>query len=368
MPARNLYVQPVTDEVRAELERLRRQAVGRVAQRAHMVLLSLRGQTVAEIADTFGCGEDVVRTWLHRFDRRGERGVAAALDDLPRSGRPPKDPLAGHIIDAQAGQSPPCFGLLASCWTVALLAMHLATVFGLTLAPSTVRHYLHRWDWRWGRPKHTLANVQRDRRRRDPERPAKLARLARVRAWARAMPDLLHLVFVDETDLCLLPVLRHCWHKRGRQTEVPTPGFANPKRTVFAALDLVSGRWLSRIEVGRRSVHFEALLAQLEATFPTGLIVVALDSAPAHTAKRIQRWVAAHPRVRLLWLPKYSAHESNPVERIWGHLKSKVAANRYYGQIERLVAAAERFFHELTPEEFRRLAGVDDPPEFLQAA
>src|SRR5439155_5083549 len=108
----------------------------------------------------------------------------------------------------------------------------------------------------------------------------------------------------DETDRCLLPVLRHCWHKRGRQPEVPTPGFANPKRTLFGALDLVSGRWLYRTEIGRRSVHFEALLAQLEAAFLTGLIVVALDGAPAHTAKRIQRWVAAHPRVRLRRLPR----------------------------------------------------------------
>jgi len=65
---------------------------------------------------------------------------------------------------------------------------------------------------------------------------------------------------------------------------------------------------------------------------------------------------------------KYSAHASNPVERIWGHLKGKVTANRYDGQIERLVEAADRSFHELTPDDFRRLAGVDDPPEFLQLA
>ena len=53
---------PLSDEQRQMLERIRRRAVGRVSQRAHMVLLSTRGYTVAQIAEIFGVGEDVVRT------------------------------------------------------------------------------------------------------------------------------------------------------------------------------------------------------------------------------------------------------------------------------------------------------------------
>ncbi|HZC84959.1 MAG TPA: hypothetical protein VE194_11040 [Rubrobacter sp.] len=40
----------VTDEQRRELEQVSRQAVGRVALRAHMVLLSARGYSVPQIA------------------------------------------------------------------------------------------------------------------------------------------------------------------------------------------------------------------------------------------------------------------------------------------------------------------------------
>jgi transposase len=135
MPNRKFFVSPVDDSTRVELEQLRRQAVGRVSQRAHMVLLSLRGVAVGELAQIFGVGEDVVRLWLHCFAQRGEQPLTAVLDDRPRSGRPPKDRLAGQIIDAQAQQSPPCFGLLQTCWTVALLTLHLATTFRLVLAP-----------------------------------------------------------------------------------------------------------------------------------------------------------------------------------------------------------------------------------------
>ena len=56
--------------------------------------------------------------------------------------------------------------------------------------------------------------------------------------------------------------------------------------------------------------------------------------------------MAEHPRFRVLWLPKYSAHEHNPIERVWGLLKDKVAANRLHGSIEELVATAERFLTE----------------------
>ena len=57
---------PLSDEQRQALERVRRRAVGRVSQRAHMVLLSARDYTVEQIAEIFGVGEDVVRKWLHR--------------------------------------------------------------------------------------------------------------------------------------------------------------------------------------------------------------------------------------------------------------------------------------------------------------
>src|SRR5919198_1180049 len=84
---------PLTEEHRQALRRLRRRAVGRVAERAQMVLLSARGYTVAEIAEIFEVGHDVVRTWLGRYQRDGPDG----LRDRPRPGRPPKDPPAPAV-------------------------------------------------------------------------------------------------------------------------------------------------------------------------------------------------------------------------------------------------------------------------------
>ena len=194
-----LYIH-LTNEQRAGLEAVSRQAVGRVALRAQMVLLSDRGHSVPEIAAVHRCGLDVVRTWLHRYCVGG----VAGLQDLPRSGRPPTDRLARHIVDAQASQSPRCAGLVQACWTAALLAAFLAARFGLALSASSVRRHLRATGWRWRRPR--LAPASALPQKRDPAAPAKVAAIrAALRAARRGTRRVL---FLDECDLHLLPVLR----------------------------------------------------------------------------------------------------------------------------------------------------------------
>ena len=186
----------VTDEQRRELEQVSRQAVGRVALRAHMVLLSAGGYSVPQIAAIHDCGCDVVRYWLHHYAHEG----VAGLDDAPRSGRPPKHPLAERIIATQAGQSPECSGHVQSCWTVGLLTAYLAQRFRLVLSCSSVRRSLHQMDWHWARSR--LAPGQKT----DPEASAKKAAL--VAAQQEAAHGRAHLFYVDECDRHLLPVIR----------------------------------------------------------------------------------------------------------------------------------------------------------------
>ena len=136
---------PLAADQRQALERLRRRAVGRVSQRAHMILLSAQGYTVPQLAEIFDVGEDVVRTWLHRYQQAG----CVGLDDRPRPGRPPRARLARQIVDTQASNPPHNSGLVQSCWTAGLLAAFLAARFGLVLSHGSVRRHLHASGWRW---------------------------------------------------------------------------------------------------------------------------------------------------------------------------------------------------------------------------
>ena len=325
---------------RDELASLSHQAMGRVALRAHMILLSDRGFTVPQIAVIHACGQDVVRTWLHRYEQEG----IAGLEDEPRSGRPPKDPLAGPIVDAQASQSPPCSGQVQSGLPVCLLTAFLAARFHLVLSCSNIRRLLHQTGWRWARPRLTPA------RKPDPQAEAKLAALAA--AQREAVQGRGHLLYLDESELHLVPLICSTWMK-GPRTRVPTPGI-NRRRAFFGALDAVTGHWFCVDQDRKLAVHFVAFLHQLTVSYPAGPLYLALDQAPAHTAKVVQVWLKSHPHVTLLWLPKDAAHEFNPVERIWGLMKSAVAADRLAGSIEDLTASARRFFTDLAPHPVKR--------------
>jgi len=323
----------ITDDQRQELERVSRQAVGRVALRAQMVLLAARGYHVPQIAEVHDCGQDVVRLWLHRYKEEGVRG----LEDTSRPGRPQTHPLAGHIVDTQANQSPECSGHVRSCWTVGLLAAFLATRFRLRLSPSSIRRYLRAMGWRWARPRLAPA------RKVDPAAAEKEAALAVARA--AAAQGRAHLLYFDECDLHLLPVIRAMW-MTGPRVRVPTPG-TNRKRAFFGALDAATGAWFSADHDRKLAVHFVTFLQQIAAAYPTGPLYLALDNVKMHDAKVVRAWLAANPRVHVLWLPTYAAHDANPVERIWGLMKDAVAANRLAGSIEELAVLARRFFADL---------------------
>ena len=329
----------LSDKQRQALEQVRRRAVGRVSQRAHMVLLSARAYTVEQIAEIFGVGEDVVRKWLHRYQREGPTG----LDDRPRPGRPPQDRLARHIVDAQAS-NPPCNnGLVQGSWTVGLLAAFLAARFRLTLSPASVRRYLHQAGWRWARPRLAPAtHAPCGQRKEDPATHLKLALIAQAVASAAT------LLYLDECDLHLLPVIRACWMK-GPRLRVPTPG-QNAKRALFGALNGRTGQLHHLVRPRKRAAQFVEFLEALAAAYPTGEVILVLDNVITHDAKLVRAWLArpAHARFRFLWLPKYTAHEHNPIERVWGLMKDAVAANRLHGSIDLLVEEADRYFATTT--------------------
>jgi len=330
----------LNDTQRAELRQLARQAVGRVSERAHFVLLSGQGYAPPAIGTLLGYDAATVRTWLAAYRERGCTG----LDDAPRSGRPLKEKYLKAVVQAQASQPPPHLGYLQACWTVALLGWHLLERFRIQVSVATVRRALHAVGVRWKRPKLVPA------RRRDPRAAEKEAKLAEVLADSSA-----RLIAEDECDVHLLPVLRAMWQRVGEQVHIPTPG-QNAKRGVFGGLNVRTGEWFSWVSVRKRGVDFIAFLTLLLTAYPQGTIYVLVDNASIHTSQAVRNWLTAHPRLQLVYLPTYSRHRLNPVEKIWWDLKAEITANRCFQSLAQLDAALGRSFASLTPERVLRLA------------
>jgi transposase len=330
-----IYVRQPTDEEMRELKRMKRQEVGRVSQRAHMVLLSVERHTVPEIATLFDVCRATVRFWLRRFDVAGPAG----LYDEPRSGRPRK---ANRRVEQKVSRllyaDPQEVGYLATFWTVGMLVLAVAKTLAIHLSIGSMRALLHRLDLRWGRPRLAMP------RKVDPQKASKQWAIAQAVVGASPGTAIL---YADESRIQLLPLIRAMWHWVGQQVRVPTPG-SNVTRTVFGALDIDSGRWVYLVRERMRKEDFIAFLEHLLLAYPDSPIILIVDNYSSHTAHMVRHWLADHPRLRLYYLPKYCSH-LNPVEPIWGRLKEKVAANRLYGSMNALLDTVESFFAEMTP-------------------
>lgn len=332
-----IYVREPTPDEQRELRRMIRQEVGRVSQRAHMVVLSSQRRTVPQIARLFAVSRATVRFWLGRFTTAGPVG----LYDEPRSGRPPKASNAAaatlaHLI----GTDPAQHGYLATFWTVSMLVLAVVGKFGVHLGESTVRGVLHRLGLRWGRPRLAMP------RKVDPDKAAK--QWAIVQAVVEAEPTAA-ILYADESRVQLLPLVRALWHWVGQQLRIPTPG-TNVTRAVFGALNSTTGQWTYLIRERMKAPDFIAFLDHLLETYPEVPILLIVDNYGNHTAHLVSEWLVGHPRIQLLFLPKYCSH-LNPVEPIWLRLKDKVAANRLHGSISILLETVDRFFAAMTPEQ-----------------
>jgi transposase len=327
--------QPAAEELR-ELKRMTRQEIGRVSQRAQMILLSVRKKSVPEIAVLYEMSSATVRFWIRRFDTEGPAG----LYDRDRSGRPPKvtQEVTDSLVEMMKAD-PQREGYIATFWTVAMLILAIAKKLGITLSPTTLRTALHRLDLRWGRPRLDMPDKV------DPQKAEK--QWAIVKAVVEAPPDTA-ILYGDESRIQLLPLVRAMWHWVGQQLRIPTPG-SNVTQTLFGALNIRTGQWTHFVRQRMRKEDFVAFLEHLLDVYPYVLIILIVDNYSSHTAHLVEDWLAQHPRLRLYYLPKYCSH-LNPVEGIWLRLKNKIAANRLYGSMKLLLESVETFFSQLSPE------------------
>jgi transposase len=326
---------PLNDNQRDALRQTARQAIGRVSERAHFVLMHDQGMTPQQIAAIMDYELRTVQRWLKRYDSHGLDG----LNDQPRSGRPVLEAHLGDIVETQAGQPPTVYGYLQTVWTVALLTLHVCTRFRVSVKISTVRRALHAIRFSWHRPKLTPA------RKVDPLRAARQAHLSEILAGS---PDA-NLIAADECDVHLLAVLRAMWQRVGTQLRLPTPG-QNRRRSVFGGLNIRTGQWHYRLADHKRTADFIDFLTMLLQAYGQGPIFVIVDNASIHSSKALLTWLAQQPRLHLVYLPTYSGHELNPVEKVWWRLKQFIAANRNFRSVADLDAAIHRCCRAFTPD------------------
>jgi transposase len=126
-------------------------------------------------------------------------------------------------------------------------------------------------------------------------------------------------------------------------------------------VDVCTGRWCYQICRKAVSATFTAFCEHLLAAFPTAPVVAVIcDNTIIHHSGIVQRWLGAHPRLRVLHGARYSPQD-NPTERVWAALKAWLA-NTPTLTIQGRVRQVHAFFRARTPDQMLTTAAPHSSP------
>jgi transposase len=307
---------PMTEQARM-LAELRRARYGYLLA-LHLLLLCAAGRTPSEVAAVLFCS----RSSVYRVARAYRAGTLTFDDpteeDTRRRGWRSLTPSLKRSVLALLKTTPWAYGWCRTRWSCATLALAVQARRGVQVSVETMRRWLHDLGWVWKRAK--LAAKDDD--------PLRVKKLARIRCVFEHLPAKAALFFADELDISLLPKVGYQWMPKGEQVEVLTPG-TNEKRYLAGALDMRTGTIVHRVWWRKTQGLFLDLLQALDRAYPPAQcsrLYVVVDNYKIHKAQAVERWLAAHPRFELLFLPTYCP-KASPIERAFGDVHDKCTRN-----------------------------------------
>jgi transposase len=296
----------------------------------HILLLCAAQRSPTEVAAVFFCSRSTVYRVVAAY-RAGQWDDLTEEDGSePAASRRARrlSPTLRRSVLAILRRAPRACGWCRTRWSCATVALELFVRRRITVSGETMRRWLHELGWEWKRAKVAAKDD-------DPQRVEKLARIRVAFEQLRAG---VALFFADELDINLLPKVGYQWMPKGEQVEVLTPG-TNEKRYLAGALDITTGTITQCVWYRKQTGLFLELLDTLDRTHPAPLftqLTVVADNAKLHKAKKVQQWLAAHPRFALLYLPTYCP-DANPIERAFGDVHDKCTRNHTRKRIWSLV-------------------------------
>lgn len=311
-----------------------------------VLLLCAAQRTPTEIAAVLFCSRTTVYRVVAAY-RAGQWDGLAAEEETdpagPRRRLTVLSPALKRSVIAILHSVPRLCGWCRTRWSCATIAVELYTRRKIAVSAETMRRWLHELDWEWKRAKLSAKDD-------DPQRVEKLAR---IRSAFEQLRTGATLFFADELDIHLLPKVGYQWMPKGTQVEVMTPG-THEKRYLGGALEITTGTITHCVWYRKITGLFLDLLDTLDRTYPAPLfshLTVVADNAKIHQAKKVQQWLAAHPRFELLYLPTYCPR-ANPIERAFGDVHDKCTRNHTRKRIWQLVQDVKQHLHSNGPWQY----------------
>lgn len=315
----------VTDEERATLERYTRRAktAQALALRARLVLACAEGASNKEVARKERVTPHTVGKWRARFVRDRIAGLA----DEPRVGAPRK--IADEQVERLVVRTLETTPKGATHWSTRQMAAQAG------VSRSSVSRI-----WRaFGLKPHRAETFTLSK---DPQLVEKVRDIVGLYLHP---PDRALVLCVDEkSQIQALDRTQPVVPMRPGQAERRTHDYArHGTTTLFAALDVATGKVLGDCADRHRAVEFRRFLDRIEASVAPDLDVhLVLDNYATHKTPAIQRWFAKRPRFHVHFTPTHGSW-LNQVERWFGLLTERAIKRGSHRSVDELVAAIDGF-------------------------
>ena len=333
------------DEVeRAELTSLasRRSTAQALALRARIVLACADGEQSKVVAARLAVDPDTVGKWRRRFAEHRLDG----LWDEPRSGTPRtiEDTRIEAVIVRTLESHPPD----ATHWS----SRGMARASGLSV--STVQRI-----WRaFGLQPHRLETFKLST---DPDFVAKVRDV--VGLYVSPPAHAIVLCVDEKSQIQALDRSQPMLPMRPGQPARRSHDYKRHGTTsLFAALDIATGRVIGKCYGRHRAIEFRKFLDEIEAAVPTDLDVhLVIDNYATHKAPTVRNWLNRRPRWHVHLTPTSSSW-LNQVERFFALLTERQIRRGIHRSVAALKSAITTFIerHNAHPKPFRWTKSADD--------
>lgn len=318
----------LTGEERAGLEGLVRSTMTpyRTRFKARIVLMAADGAATRAIAREVDCAIGTASKWRVRYAKHR----LAGFDETGNRGAEPKyGPATDRRILALLDAKPPKG---YANWTGRLIARALCDVH-------------EQYIWRFLRAqKIDLSGRKSWCESNDPDFVAKAAEIVGL---YMAPPENAIVLAIDEKPSIQALERAQGYLKlpNGRSLTGQSHDYKrHGTTTLFAALDIASGKVIGRHSKRRRRVEFLAFMNEVTAAYPDHEIHAVLDNLSTHKPKR-DMWLARHKNVTFHYTPTHTSW-LNQVEIWFSILAGKALKGASFNTVDELKAHIDAFIRD----------------------
>ena len=327
----------LSPEVRATLEGwvADRNTPQKLVWRSRIVLMSADGVGKMAIVRAVGKSKRTVDRWQDRFITHGLAGLQR---DATRRGRKP--PLAASVIEKVVHmtlhEKPPA----ATHWS----ARRLAKAAGIS--HTSVQRI---WSAHGLKP-HLVKTFKLSNNKRFVEKVQDVVGLyldPPDKAIVFAVDEKSQIQALDRTQPGL-PM------KKGRAGTMTHDYKRNGTTTLFAALDVATGRVIGQCMKRHRHQEWLKFLRMIDRNTPLRLDVhLIADNYATHKHPKVKAWLKRHPRFHMHFTPT-SASWLNQVERFFGRITAERIRRGVFKSVTELETAIQEYLdhHNADPKPF----------------